>query len=156
MMMKSRRLKRNALGVVAFLGATLAWGSGAEAHHAKRVLRGHLTTQQVDCDSLCTEGPLTGDLRGELHFTLASLDDTETPNVARYQGVNVIETSHGTLTGTDYGVWNLVTGEFVDYTEFTSGTGVFAGVHGSMSIMGVFDPVAGEGSSEWRAALDFN
>jgi len=148
-----RRSLRGVLGLATIV-ALVGWNSGAEAHHGPRVLRGHLTTEQVDCDTLCTQGPLTGDIRGELHFTLSSLEDTDTPNVARYEGVNVITTRRGTLTGTDYGVWNLVTGEFTDYTEFTSGTGMYAEVKGSMSIMGVFDPVAGEGSSDWRASLD--
>jgi hypothetical protein len=141
----------------AFIGASLAFGTGAQAHrHGPRVLEGNLTTEQVECATLCTEGPLTGDIKGKLEFTMASMAETDTPNVATYIGVNVITTNRGTLTGTDYGVWNLVTGEFTDYTEFTSGTGAYAGVKGSMSIMGVFDPVAGRGASDWRASIDLH
>jgi hypothetical protein len=144
---------RTIFATALFAGASLGWDSGAEAHGGPRVLKGHLTTEQVDCSTLCTEGELTGDLRGTLEFTMASMTETETPNVANYKGVNVITTSRGSFTGTDYGTWNLETGEFVDYTEITSGTGIYAGVHGSLSIMGVFDPVAGAGSSSWRASL---
>src|SRR5689334_6030259 len=86
-----RRFRQSALGTAAFLGVTLAWGGFADAHGSHE-LRGHLTTHQVDCDSLCTEGPITGDLTGTLDFTLDSLDATPTPNVSRYVGVNTIRT----------------------------------------------------------------
>lgn len=147
------KLMKISCAAALFAGATLGWDGGAEAHGGSRVLKGHLTTEQVECASLCTEGELTGDIRGKLEFTMATMTETETPNVANYTGVNVITTSRGSFSGPDYGVWNLETGEFVDYTEITHGTGIFAGVHGSLSIMGVFDPVAGAGSSSWRAAL---
>lgn len=154
MQMSIRRLKRGVLGTVAFVGATIAGGSFAEAHgpegHGPFELRGHLTTKQVDCDSLCTEGPLTGDIQGTLDFTLNALDATPTPNVSRYDGVNTITTKFGTFTGPDYGVWNLATGQFTDYTEITSGTGIFAHARGTMTIVGKFDPVTGTGASEWR------
>jgi hypothetical protein len=147
-----RRLKRGVLGTVAFVGATIAGGSFAEAHGPFE-LRGHLTTHQVDCDSLCTEGTLTGDIQGKLDFTLSTLDATPTPNVSRYDGVNTITTKYGTFTGPDYGVWNLATGQFTDYTEITSGTGIYAHARGTMTIVGEFDPVSGTGSSEWRVVF---
>ena len=147
---------RSIVTAAAFVGASLTWHAGANAHgHGPYVFKGGLTTHQVECASLCTAGTLTGDIRGQLEFTMATMTATGTPNVSTYIGVNVITTSYGTLTGTDYGVWNLATGEFTDYTEFTSGTGIYAGVKGSMSIMGVFDPVAGKGASNWRASLDW-
>jgi hypothetical protein len=128
-------------------------GSFADAHGSME-LRGHLTTKQVDCPSLCTEGPLTGDITGKLEFTLNTLEATPTPNVSRYDGVNVITTRYGTFTGPDYGVWNLATGQFTDYTEITSGTGIFAHAKGTMTIVGAFDPVTGTGSSEWRVVFE--
>jgi len=148
---------RTILTATALVGASLGWSAGADAHNqGPYVVKGQLTTHQVECSTLCTEGLLTGDVRGKLEFTMATMTQTDTPNVATYIGVNVITTRLGTLTGTDYGVWNLVTGEFTDYTEFTSGTGIYRGVHGSMSIMGVLDPVAGKGASDWRASLDLH
>jgi hypothetical protein len=148
---------RAVLTVTALVGASLGWSSGAEAHrNGPYVFKGDLTTHQVACATLCTEGPLTGDIRGKLEFTMATMTATGTPNVSTYIGVNVITNAFGSLTGTDYGVWNLQTGEFTDYTEFTGGTGIYAGVKGSMSIMGVFDPVAGTGASNWRASLDWH
>lgn len=146
-----RTLTRRALGTAAVLGATLTWGHFAAAHYgAPRELRGHLTTQQVQCSSMCTEGPLTGDLKGTLGWTLNSMEETPTPNVTRYVGINTITTRYGTFSGPDYGVWNIETGQFTDYMEITSGTGVFAGAKGTMTIVGSFDPVSGTGSSEWR------
>jgi hypothetical protein len=147
-------LKTLAAGA-AFVGVSLG-GAPADAHNGPLVLKGQLKTEQVECASLCTQGPITGDLRGTLHFTMATMTETETPNVATYTGVNTITTSFGSFTGTDYGIWNLATGEFVDYTEITGGTGIYRGVHGSMSIMGVFDPVAGAGSSNWRVSLSLH
>lgn len=152
MQMGIRRLKRSALGTAAFAGVMLAWGGFAGAHGSYE-LRGHLHTHQVDCASLCTEGPITGDLSGKLEFTLDSLDATPTPNVSRYVGTNTITTPYGSFSGPDYGVWNLATGQFTDYTEITSGTGIFKNAHGTVTIAGVFDPVAGTGSSEWRVVF---
>jgi len=150
------RLVRTISATALFAGVSLGWDSGAEAHGGPLVLKGGLTTTQVDCASLCTQGTLTGDIRGRLEFTMATMTDTDTPNVAHYTGTNVIKTAWGTFSGPDYGVWNLATGEFVDYMEITSGTGIYAGLHGSLSIMGVFDPVAGAGSSNWRASLQLH
>ena len=153
MQINLRKLSRRMLAPTAVLGATLAWGGFAEAHYGSHELRGHLTTSQVQCASMCTEGPLTGDLNGTLEWTLDSLDETPTPNVTRYVGVNTITTKYGTFSGPDYGVWNIQTGQFTDYMEITSGTGMFAGAKGTMTIVGKFDPVSGTGSSEWRVVF---
>jgi hypothetical protein len=145
--------------VSSWAGLLLAGGislcsSQAQAHFPKDLtLFGGLTTHQVACSSLCTEGPLTGGLPGTLDFTMASMTATETPNVVTYVGTNTITTEHGTLAGTDYGIWNLSTGEFVDYTTFSSGTGRYAGATGSFTITGTFDPTSGTGSSHYIAAL---
>lgn len=116
-------------------------------------LHGGLTTHQVECESLCTEGTLTGGLAGLLEFTMNSMQETSNPDVVTYVGVNTITTSKGTLTGTDYGIWNLVTGEFIDFTVFSEGTGDYEGVHGTLLIIGGFDPVTGTGSSRYFASL---
>jgi hypothetical protein len=81
------------------------------------------------------------------------MTETANPDVVTYIGVNTITTSSGTLVGTDYGIWNLVTGEFVDFTVFTHGTGAYAGKHGTFLIVGTFDPVEGEGHSTYMAAI---
>lgn len=141
------------MGGLLALGVTLHSESEAEAHGSIETLHGGLTTEQVPCDSLCTAGPLTGGLAGELEFTMSSMTETGIPNVVTYIGTNTIITETGTLTGTDYGIWNLATGEFADYTFFSSGTGEYEGVRGSLVIVGAFHPVTGVGSSNYTAVL---
>jgi len=148
-----QKLNRRTLAAVGALGVALTWGHFATASYGMHELRGHLTTRQVECSSMCTEGPLTGDLKGTLKWTLESLEETPTPNVTRYVGVNTISTRYGTFSGPDYGVWNIATGQFTDYMEITSGTGIFSGAKGTMTIVGAFDPVTGTGSSEWRVVF---
>jgi hypothetical protein len=114
---------------------------------------GGLTTHQVDCQTLCTEGQLTGGLAGKLEFTMSSMEETNNPDVARYEGVNTITTADGTISGMDWGLWNLVTGEFIDFTIFDQGTGAFAGKHGTLLIAGTFDPVEGVGASNYVAFI---
>lgn len=133
--------------------ATVLSASPVEAHSNFSALTGGLTTEQVPCDSLCTAGPLTGGLAGQLEFTMDGMTETSNPDVVTYTGVNVITTSRGTISGPDYGIWNLVTGEFVDYTHFTSGTGDFAGASGTFVIAGKFDPVTGVGASNYIAFI---
>lgn len=145
------RLKwvRGALLGIGF--ATTLSASPVEAHSRGSWFSGGLTTEQVPCDSLCTQGPLTGGLAGTLDFTMASMTPTAHPDVVTYIGVNTITTSRGTISGPDYGIWNLATGEFVDYTYFTEGTGDFAGASGTFVIAGKFDPVTGIGASNYTA-----
>jgi hypothetical protein len=82
--------------------------------------------------------------------TMTSTDD---PNVVTLVGVNTVTTASGTISGTDYTIWNLETGEFVDYTTFTTGTGAYAGKTGTLVIFGRFDPVTGVGSSNYVAVI---
>ena len=81
------------------------------------------------------------------------MQETSDPNVVRYWGVNTITTDSGTLVGNDYGIWNLATGEFFDFTVFTQGTGAYARVRGTLAIMGKFDVVNGVGASQYYASL---
>ncbi len=134
-------------------GVTLSANSADANAPRDLTLYGGLTTHQVACSGLCTGGPLTGGLNGSLAFTMATMTPTETPNVVTYVGVNTITADHGTFTGTDYGIWNLSTGEFVDYMTISSGTGRFAGATGSFTIAGGFDPVSGIGSSHYQAVI---
>jgi hypothetical protein len=145
--------KRTTATLAVALGTLIPWGTDADAHGRVRTLRGGLTTVQVECASLCTEGSLTGGLAGKLEFTMASITPTDVPDVSTYEGVNTITTPQGTLSGPDFGIWNLATGEFVDTMRFTSGTGAYAGARGTMVIIGVFDPVTGAGSSRYTAVL---
>ncbi len=144
---KSSLATIGALAIATTVGVT----SSADAH--LRPLKGTLTTNAVPCDTLCTEGPLTGDLAGKLEFTMDTMVETGIPNVVRYTGVNTITTASGTLVGNDVGYWNLATGEFIDYTEFSSGTGAYEGKRGNFTIVGRYDPVTSEGASNYVAFL---
>jgi len=148
-----RKLGRRTAAATAVLGATLAWGSFAGAHYNTNELRGRFTSHQVECASMCTEGPLSGDIVGKLAWTLDAMDQTPTPSVTRYNGINTVTTWYGSFSGPDYGVWNTETGQFTDYMEITSGTGMYTGAKGTMTIVGKFDPVTGTGSSEWRVVF---
>jgi hypothetical protein len=117
------------------------------------VLLGNLTTHQVPCATLCTQGVMTGGLAGQLDFVMGTMTPTADPNVFLYVGTNTITTPTGTLAGTDHGVWNIATGQFVDFMVFSTKTGAYSGKNGSFTITGVFDPVAGQGQSKYVAVL---
>jgi hypothetical protein len=117
------------------------------------VLVGGLTTHQVPCATLCTQGVMTGGLAGQLDFVMGTMTPTADPNVFLYVGTNTVTTATGTLAGTDHGVWNIATGQFVDFMVFSTKTGAYSGKNGSFTITGVFDPVAGQGHSTYVATL---
>jgi hypothetical protein len=142
--------------VVSLVAGVLATGLGsadASAHGRASRFAGGLTTEQVECDTFCTEGPLTGGLAGTLEWRMDSMTETNNPDVVTFIGVNTITTPSGTLTGTDYGIWNIATGEFVDFTVWESGTGVFSGAHGHLLIVGGFDAASGTGSSRYTSVV---
>jgi hypothetical protein len=118
-----------------------------------RVLTGGFTSSQVECDTLCTGGPLTGGLAGTLSYRLSTMESTSDPDVVKLTGVDTITTSAGTLVIPDTTFWNLATGEFVDAGLVSSGTGAYAGAHGTLIIQGSFDPAAGYGTSNYVAVL---
>ena len=137
--------------VVATLSAVLLGSTEGQARLAKWF--GQLTTVEVECDTFCTQGTLTGGLAGTLHWRMDEMQETDVPNVMYAVGVNTITTDRGTLEGTDYLLWNIDTGEFVDFTIISKGTGDYAGKRGTLTIVGVFDPVAAQGSSNYIALV---
>jgi hypothetical protein len=118
-----------------------------------RVLTGGFTSSQVECDTLCTGGPLTGGLAGTLSYRLSTMESTSDPDVVKLTGVDTITTASGTLVIPDTTFWNLATGEFVDAGLISSGTGAYAGAHGTLIIQGTFDPAAGHGTSNYVVVL---
>jgi hypothetical protein len=80
---------------------------------------------------------------------MATQVDTGIPNLVRLTGVNTVTTDEGALVGDDVCFWDVANGDFVDYTQWTSGTGKFAGATGSLTIVGKFDPVTGAGASHY-------
>jgi hypothetical protein len=117
------------------------------------VLVGDLTTRQVECPTLCTQGVMTGGLAGRLDFVMETMTPTDDPNVFLYTGTNKVTTPTGTLAGTDHGIWNIATGEFVDFTIFSTATGAYRNKRGTFTITGIFDPVIGQGHSKYVAVL---
>jgi hypothetical protein len=139
--------------VVMLASCLLLWAAPADAHVRIKTLTGGFTSSQVACDTLCTGGPLTGGLAGTLAWRMDTMEPTDDPDVVKLIGVNTITTATGTLSGTDYTLWNLATGEFIDVTVISSGTGAYAGVKGTLVIQGGFDPVLGQGTSNYVAVL---
>jgi hypothetical protein len=131
----------------------LLWTASAEAHFPIRTYHGGFTSSEVPCDTLCTGGPLTGGLAGSLAWRMDTMENTANPDVVKLVGVNTITTPTGTLTGTDITYWNLATGDFLDFTIISSGTGAYAGAQGTLLITGYFDPASGSGVSTYVAAI---
>jgi hypothetical protein len=137
------------------LSGCLLWSVTADAHPRVRTFVGGFTSSQITegCDSLCTGGPLTGGLAGTLYWHMDSMEATSDPNVVKLVGVDTVTTATGTLSGPDYTLWNLATGDFVDVALINSGTGAYAGARGTLVIQGGFDPGAGQGTSRYIAVL---
>jgi hypothetical protein len=129
------------------------WSVTADAHLCVKTFTGGFTSSQVECDTLCTGGPLTGGLAGSLSWRMDTMEATSNPDVVKLVGVDTVTTATGTLSGPDYTLWNLATGDFVDVAVITSGTGAFTGAHGTLVIQGGFDPAAGQGTSNYIAVL---
>jgi hypothetical protein len=148
--MKSRL--RSLLAMLA--SCLLLWTASADAHLRVKTFTGGFTSSAIPCDAeLCTGGPLTGGLAGSLAWTMDSMEATDDPDVVKLVGVNVVTTPTGTLSGTDYTLWNLATGDFVDVTIITSGTGAYAGAKGTLVIQGGFDAATGTGTSDYVAVI---
>lgn len=131
----------------------LLWSATADAHLRVKTYTGGFTSSQTECDTLCTGGPLTGGLAGTLAWRMDSMEATSNPDVVKLTGVDTITTANGTLTIPDITYWNLATGDFIDLGVVTSGTGAFAGAHGTLIIQGGFDPAAGQGTSNYVAII---
>ena len=139
--------------LMALSASCLLWSVTADAHLCVKTFTGGFTSSQVECDTLCTGGPLTGGLAGSLSWRMDTMEATSDPDVVKLVGVDTVTTATGTLSGPDYTLWNLATGDFVDVAVITSGTGAFTGAHGTLVIQGGFDPAAGQGTSNYIAVL---
>ncbi|HVY25092.1 MAG TPA: hypothetical protein VHB79_01020 [Polyangiaceae bacterium] len=131
----------------------LLWSANADATLRVKTYSGGFTSSQTECDTLCTGGPLTGGLAGTLTWRMDTMEATSDPDVVKLTGVDTITTASGTLTIPDVTFWNLATGDFIDAGVITTGTGAFAGAHGTLVIQGAFDPAAGHGTSNYFAVV---
>lgn len=136
-----------------FVSGVLSWSVSADAHLLVETKTGGFTSSQVECDTLCTGGPLTGGLAGTLSWRMDSMESTSDPDVVKLTGVDTISTATGTLTIPDVTYWNLATGEFLDIGVIANGTGAYAGAQGTLVIEGTFDPAAGQGTSNYTALI---
>jgi hypothetical protein len=143
--------RTNLLVLVA--GCLLSWSVQADAHPRFKSYVGGFSSSQVECDTLCTGGPLTGGLAGTLAWRMESMEATNDPNVVKLVGVDTVTTSAGTLSGPDYTLWNLATGDFIDVALIDHGSGAFQGARGTLVIQGGFDPASGQGTSNYVALL---
>jgi hypothetical protein len=135
------------------VSGVLSWSASADADLLVETKTGGFTSSQVECDTLCTGGPLTGGLAGTLAWRMDSMESTSDPDVVKLTGVDTISTATGTLTIPDVTYWNLATGEFLDIGVIASGTGAYAGAQGTLLIQGTFDPAAGQGTSNYTALI---
>ena len=131
------------------------WAATADAHFHIQTYTGGFTSSQVECDTLCTGGPLTGGLAGTLSWHMSTMESTCDPDVVKLTGVDTITTATGSFSAPDITLWNLATGDFVDIGVIGSGTGSFAGSHGTLTIQGFFDPALGHGTSTYFAVVTF-
>jgi hypothetical protein len=139
--------------ILPFASCCLLWSATADAQACVKTYTGGFTSSQVECDTLCTGGPLTGGLAGSLSWRMDSMEATNDPNVVKLVGVDTVTTATGSVSGPDYTLWNLATGDFVDVAVIGTGSGAFAGAHGTLVIQGKFDPAAGHGTSTYWALL---
>lgn len=147
-------MKMNRRAAVTALFVSLSvLGLSPRADACVQTLKGTLTTHAVPCETICTEGPLTGGLAGKLEFTMDEMVETGIPNVVRYTGINTITTEKGVLVGPDVGYWNLATGEFIDYMDIESGTGEYTGARGKLTIIGKYDLTTGVGASNYFSVV---
>jgi hypothetical protein len=159
-----RRMTLSRIGLVlATLLALLSAGGAAAASSARNV-DGRLETRVVSppaCASivaLCTQGRISGDIRGTFDFTgdtLTPAPNQASPTVSFYTGQVVIRSDDGHIVGTDAGVIDFATGAFVDLTTISPGqsTGKWAGATGQLRFSGSCDLAAGGCKSEYHGTV---
>jgi len=110
----------------------------------------------------CTQGNLTGTLRGTYEFRMDATGpaDTRVPGVNSFNGESVVTTNRGaTLTGIDTGTIDLDPtrfGSFVSLITFQSGTGYLENFStAQIALRGALDFASGETSGNFRGKICF-
>jgi hypothetical protein len=105
---------------------------------------------------LCTEGTLTGGLKGTFSFTATSLIqtiDTPTTAVLLYTGDLTVRTKDGEFTCKDAGAFRTVAeGAVSSVCTIVAGTGAYSGVTGTLQFVGNFSSTTG-GAGEYSGSL---
>ena len=124
-------------------------------------LRGHFSSD-VDTEGcasivgICTEGTLTGALKGIFSFTATSLTasaDTPVTGVMFYTGDITLTTKDGVLFCKDAGAFDTeAPGAVSSVCSITGGTGEFTGASGTIQFVGTFTFTDG-GNGEYRAMI---
>ena len=133
----------------------------ATAGLSAATLRGHFSSV-VDTETcasivgICTDGTLTGALKGTFSFTATSLTpsaDSPTTGVMFYTGDITLTTRDGLLFCKDAGAFDVnAPGAVSSVCSITGGTGEFAGASGTIQFLGTFTFADG-GDGEYRAML---
>lgn len=106
----------------------------------------------------CTLGTLFGDLTGTYAFTFATSEPVGTGEapVQRFTGTSVVTTSAGTFTGEDFGVLRTTQFPLADFTthlRIQSGTGIYTGAVGQLTIQGAASFVTGQGAGTYTGVI---
>lgn len=108
--------------------------------------------------ALCTQGVLSGDLVGTYNFTFL----TETPvgngkaPVESFTGMSAVTTSEGKINGHDFGILRTPAfpqADFTTHLRIDSGTGLFEGATGHLTIQGMASFVTGMGSGTYKGVF---
>lgn len=143
-----------AISIALAVSATLVFGYTVGSVAAARTsVTGHFSSVAVSgptCTSsigLCTQGTLTGGIKGTFFFTATSLiqtADTPTTSVALYTGDIAVRTKDGDFICKDAGAFRTTgDGAVSSVCTIVSGSGAFAGVTGTLQFVGNFSLSSG-------------
>ena len=146
-------LRAIALVMFVVTAATASLSAAAKRGHFSSVVN---TDGCASIVGICTEGTLTGALKGTFSFTATSLTpsaDSPTTGVMFYTGDITLTTRDGVLFCKDAGAFDVnAPGAVSSVCSITGGTGEFAGASGTIQFLGTFTFADG-GDGEYRAML---
>lgn len=107
---------------------------------------------------LCTEGQLSGDLNGTYRFTFFTNEPVGQGGapVVRFTGQSAVTTAEGTLVGEDFGLLRTTQFPLADFTthlRIQSGTGIYEGATGQLTIQGEASFITGLGAGTYRGVV---
>ena len=146
-------LRRIALVMFVIAAATPSLSAATKRGHFSSVVN---TTTCASPVGICTEGTLTGALKGTFSFTATTLTpsaDTPTTGVMFYTGDITLTTRDGVVFCKDAGAFDVnAPGAVSSVCSITGGTGEFAGASGTIQFVGTFT-LADGGDGEYRAMI---